>query len=75
MRSSGVAILLYFLGDRESFLFAVLPDGLTVRRLPDRASLEPRAEAFLTAAEPTRQATPTRVPGRETEAALLTNAV
>jgi tetratricopeptide (TPR) repeat protein len=51
VRSSGAAILLYFVGEQESFLFSLGPAGLSVRRLPARGPLEARAEAFLSMAE------------------------
>jgi glycerol-3-phosphate dehydrogenase len=41
----------------------------------ERREVDAQFERFLTAVEPTRQATPARVADRETEAALLTNAV
>jgi glycerol-3-phosphate dehydrogenase len=41
----------------------------------ERREVDAQFERFLTAAERTRQATPARVAGHETEAALLTNAV
>src|SRR5262245_57124367 len=49
--SSGTSLLLYYLGERESFLFALRPGGLLVRPLPPRGVLEERARTFLAAAE------------------------
>jgi hypothetical protein len=50
--------------------------GWSARHLAEeRQQVDAQFERFLTAVEPTRQATPARVAGRETEAALLTDAV
>ncbi len=50
--------------------------GWSARHLAEeRRQVDAQFERFLTAIEPTRQATPARVAGRETEAALLTDAV
>jgi tetratricopeptide (TPR) repeat protein len=48
--SSGTSLLLYYLGERDSFLFAIGPGGLLVRPLPARGLLEGRAQTFLDAA-------------------------
>ncbi|MGH7152146.1 MAG: CHAT domain-containing protein, partial [Planctomycetota bacterium] len=49
--TSGTSLLLYYLGERGSFLFALGPRGLLVRPLPSRGLLEGRAETFLAAAK------------------------
>jgi glycerol-3-phosphate dehydrogenase len=50
--------------------------GWSARHMAEeRHQLDAQFERFLTATEPTRQATPARATGRETEAALLTDAV
>ena len=50
--------------------------GWSARHMAEeRRQVDAQFERFLTAIEPTRQATPARVAGRETEPALLTNAV
>jgi glycerol-3-phosphate dehydrogenase len=62
------------LADVSTFMQRAL--GWSARHLADeRHHVDAQFERFLTATEPTRQVTPARVAGHETEAALLTDAV